>query len=338
MLTRDNYRGLFAYPPTPCRPDFSLDEESLRSNLRKLIHIGVSGIALAGTSGEAYALTSEEYRRVADILREETKDADIISVLGTTGLSTREAIERTQMAMEIGLDGVMIVQPYYTPLTHSELLKFWTDLCTACPDIGVLVYHYDWVRQDYTPEIFRELARQPNMVGSKEAHWDFAKWLRIHRESPLVHMSSTDAGWLVELYRHGAVGVGSLQVCYMPHIVQQVLDLCAQERFIEAERTLMPFTEFVGCMKMGLGHPHVFPIELPGWANYSHTARHKALVDAFGFLHVGPPRSPAIPVPDDLQSALRDFLQRRYPELIPPANFADTVASGRRLWPTFSKG
>jgi dihydrodipicolinate synthase/N-acetylneuraminate lyase len=151
-------------------------------------------------------------------------------------------------------------------------------------------------------------------------------------------MSSTDAGWLVELYRHGAVGVGSLQICYMPHIVQHVLDLCSQERFVEAERALTPFTEFVGRMKMGLGHPHIFPIELPGWANYSHTARHKALVDAFGFLHVGPPRSPAIPVPDDLQSALRDFLQRRYPELIPPTNFADTVVSGRRLWPTFSKG
>jgi len=333
MLTRDNYQGLFAYPPTPCRQDLSLDEEGLRSNLRKLIRIGVSGIALAGTSGECYALTEAEHRRVAEILREETKDTGVRSILGTTGLSTREAIERSRMAMEIGLDGVMTVQPYYSPLTRGELLKFWADLCAACPDIGVIVYHYDWVRQEYTPEIFRELARLPNLIGSKEAHWDFGKWLRMHRESPLVHMSSTDAGWLVELFRQGAVGVGSLQVCYMPHIVQKVLDLCSQERFVEAERVLAPFTELVGRLKMGYGQPHVFPIDLPRWADYSNTARHKALVDAFGFLHVGPPRPPAIPVPDALQSRLQEFLQERYPELIPPPDFADTIAPGRRLWP-----
>jgi 4-hydroxy-tetrahydrodipicolinate synthase len=334
VLTRESYRGLFAYPPTPYRPDLSLDEEGLRRNLRKLIRIGVDGIVMAGTSGEFYTLTDPEYRRLAEILREETMAGGVAAVLGTTGLSTRAAIERSTMAMDIGMDAVLVVAPFYVPLTPSELVKFWTDLCIACPATGVIVYNYDWMRQEYTPEMFRELQHLPNFLGSKEAHWNFGKWLTMHRESPLVHMSSTDAGWLVELYRQGAVGVGSLQICYMPHIVRQVLQFCGQKRFIEAEQALVPFTEFIARMKMGQGQPHVFPSDLPGWADYSHLARHKAMTDAFGFLRVGPPRPPAIPIPAELQTRLREFLEQRYANLLPPANYEDMIEPGSRVWPT----
>ena len=332
MLTRETYRGLFAYPPTPFTAEYGLDEDALRLNLRKLIRIGVHGIALAGTSGESFTLNPEEYRRVAEILFEETSDTDVHSVLGASALSTSEAIQRTSMAAEIGLDAVMLLQPYYLPLTRLELITFWNDLCRACPDIGVIVYHYDWIRQEYNPGIFKELEHLPNLIGSKEAHWDFELWLKMHRESPLAHMSSTDAGWIVELYRHNAVGVGSLQVCFMPHIVKEVLDLCAMGEFVEAERILIPFTEFIARMKLGFGKPHIFPSDLPNWSEFSPLARHKALTDAFGFLHVGTPRPPTIGVPTELQEKLKTFLELRYPELIPPENFAETVEPGCKLW------
>ena len=332
MLTRKNYRGLFAYPPTPFVADYSLDEDALRSNLRKLIGIGVHGIVLAGTSGESFALNPTEYRRVAEILFEETRHTDVYGVLGASALSTSEAIQRTSMAMEIGLEGVLLLQPYYLPLTRLELITFWSDLCRACPDIGVIVYHYAWIRQEYNPEIFKKLEHLPNLVGSKEAHWDFQRWLKMHRESPMAHMSSTDAGWMVELHRHNAVGVGSLQVCFMPHIVKNVLDLCAGGEYAKAEHILIPFTEFVGRMKLGSGKPHIFPSELPNWGAYSPLARHKALTDAFGFLRAGPTRPPTIAVPSKLQEQLRKFLELRYPDLLPPENFAETVEPGSKLW------
>ncbi len=330
MLTRETYRGIFAYPPTPFTNDLALDEDALRRNLRKLVRIGVDGIVLAGTSGEFYTLEPEEYRTMARILREETKGG-VQSMMGAIGLCTADTIRQTRVATAEGIDGVLVVQPYYLQLTPAELVKFWQDLCAACPDIGIVINHYDWIRQAYTLEIYRALSHLPNLLGSKEAHWDFEVWRKMHRESPLLHMSSTDAGWLVELYRHGAIGAGSLQLAMMPHVIRRVMDLCAADDLPGAEAALAPLTELTARMKLGQGRPHVFPSELKGWQNYSNTARHKALVDAFGFLQAGPPRQPGIPVPRELQQQLAEYLRQRHPALIPPANYELQVPA-TRIW------
>ena len=332
MLTRENYRGLFAYPPTPFTVDLALDEDALRSNLRKLIRVGVDGIVLAGTSGEFYTLEADEYRTMARILREETAGKEVASVIGAIGLCTRETIRQARVASDEGIDAVLVVQPFYLQLAPAELLKFWNDLCLSCPDVGVIIYHYDWIRQPYSVDIFKALSHLPNLLGSKEAHWDFALWEKFNRESDLVRMSSTDAGWLVEMYRCGAVGVGSLQVSMMPHVVRTVLDHCTGKNFETAARALAPLTELTACLKLGHGRPHVFPSELEGWREYSPQARHKALIDAFGFLHAGPPREPNIPVPNKLQDQLARYIRRQYPALVPPADYA-SQAPTTRMWP-----
>ncbi len=334
MLTKHTYRGVIAYPPTPFTKDFKLDEDALRENLRKLIAVGVDGIAVAGTSGEFYTMSPSELRKVASILQEETSQASVSSIMGAIGLSTEEAIQRGQMAMEVGVDAILVIQPYYTALTPNELVRFWETLCAACPDVGVIVYHYDYIRQPYTPETFKRLAHIPNLIGSKEAHWDFKLWQAMHKESPLLHMSSTDLGWLVELHRQRAIGVGSLQLCWMPHKVREILDLCAAGDYDAAERAQSNFTEFPCRIKMGQGRPHIMPQELNDLDNYSHTAKHKAFINALGFLKVGPPRPPAIPVPDELIMRIRDFVERRYPELLLPERFLANQSASNKLWRT----
>lgn len=333
MLTRDNYRGVVAYPPTPFTSSFQLDEEALRENLRKLVNMGVDGVALAGTSGEFYTLSPTEVRTIARITREETASAGVFSLLGAIGLTTEETIARGRLAEEAGLDGILVIQPYYTPLTQRELIAFWENLCRACPNVGVVIYHYDWIRQPYTPEIYRQLAHLPNLVGSKEAHWDFSLWRTMHQQGPFAHMSSTDLGWLVELHRHRAVGVGSLQMCYMPHLFTEILDRCNGGDYDGAERVQIDFTEMPARLKLGQGRPHVFPSELAELESYSHQARHKAVMDAFGFLRVGPVRSPAIQVPAELRKRIRDFLERRYSHLLVTPEFTARRRPVGSLWP-----
>jgi dihydrodipicolinate synthase/N-acetylneuraminate lyase len=332
MLTRENYRGIFAYPPTPFTDrSLLLDEDAVRSNIRKLADVGVHGIVMAGSSGEFFTLSSEEYSRLARILQEECERAGILSVLGTSGLSTAEVIERTSMAMELGVDGAMALQPFYFTLSEEELYKFWKDLSEACPGIGLIVYNYDWVRQNYTLENFRRLAEFPNIVGSKEAHWDFAKWLSFHTHSPLIHMSSTDAGWLVEMHKHDAAGVGSMHLSLSPHVFGKVLGYCNEGEYLKAEQELSPLTEFIGKMKLGAGRPHIFPSELADWSLYSPTARHKALVDAFGFLQAGPPRPPAIPVSRETQEKLKNYIATHWNSLLVNESDASPVSDGK-LW------
>jgi 4-hydroxy-tetrahydrodipicolinate synthase len=332
-LTRERYRGVFAYPATPFADDYSLDETALRSNLRKLIRIGVDGIVLAGSTGEFYTLSDADHRRIAEILREETRGKDVASVIGAQGLNPGDILRRAQAAMDVGVDAVLAMQPFYNTLTQPELAAFWEQFCRACPKIGVIIYHFEKVKQPYPPETFRKLAHLPNLLGSKEAHYDFQQWLTLQKESPLVHMSATDA-WMVDLYRLKAPGLGSVNLSLMPHIVHRVLQLCGEGKFYDAERALMPFTEGLSRLRAGLqGRSGMLPVELEGLGRYGGVARSKALVNAFGFLQVGPPRPPAIRVPDDLVRRLRDYVHERYPELAPPANFAETIPPGYRLWP-----
>jgi len=326
-LTRERYRGVYAYPPTPFAKDLSLDEDALRHNLRRLIAIGVNGIVVGGSTGEFYTLTPEDYRRIAVILREETKGTGTASVLGATGLNTREVIGRISVAQEVGVDAVLGMQPFYSTLTNKELLKFWDEVTHACPNIGIIIYNFEWVRQEYSPEIFRQLAAHPNIIGSKEAHDDFKKWRALQTTSPLVHMSATDAGWMVEMHRLKGPGVGSVSLSLMPHIIRNTLLLCKEGKYMEADRAFVPFADVVGHLRAGAGRPFITPPELEGWSSYGGSAKGKALVDAFGFLKAGPPRQPGIPVPYDLQQRLRDYLHKRYPEMIPPAGFAEKLPS-----------
>ena len=316
MLDRHNYRGLFVYPPTPFTDSFEVDRPQLRANLRRLVDLEVDGIVLAGTVGEGYALSRSEFRQIAEILFEETDGRDVQAVMTVTQISTGKISEHCRLAAEVGLDGVIVLAPFYTTLTRAELIGFWKNLSRKCPELGIVISHFHGTAQRYDSSIFEELASLPNIVGSKEAHWDFNLWREIHRGSPLVHMSATDIGWLPELYRHRAPGVGSVHFAYSPHIIRESIRCCTEGDFDAAERILGPLTEFVSRIKYGSGEPHVFPSELNGWADYSSIAKHKALTDAFGFLKAGPPRPPTIAVPQALQERLFFYIRRRNPELV----------------------
>lgn len=326
-LTRERYRGIYAYPPTPFAKDLSLDEDAFRSNLRKLIRIGVSGIVVGGSTGEFYTLTSADFKRIARLMREEMHGTGVVSVLGATGLNNHEVIEKISVAEEAGLDAVLAMQPFYTTLTNRELLAFWDQVAHACPRIGIIIYHFERVRQPYTAEIFRKLAVHPNIVGSKEAHFNFNEWLSLQTTSPLVHMSATDAGWMVEMHRLKAPGVGSVHLTLMPHIIRNTLLLCKEGKYVEADRVFTPFADVVGHLAGGKGRPFLTPAELDGWGGYGGAAKGKALAEAFGFLQAGPPRPPGLAVPYDLQQRLRDYIHLRYPDMIPPPGFAEKLPS-----------
>ena len=332
-LTKERYRGVFAYPPTPFADDLSLDEQALRSNIRKLVRLGVDGIVLAGSTGEFYTLSDAEHRRIAEILAEETRSHGVVSVIGAQGLNPKEVIDRGRAAMESGCEAVLAMQPFYNTLKKRELIVFWEQFSKACPDIGILIYHFDWIRQVYSADLFRELSRLPNMVGSKEAHFDFRGWRSLQGATGLVHMSATDAGWLVEMCRMGGPGVGSVSLTLMPHLEYKTLKLCGEGKYEEAERVWSLFTEVVGRLRSGAGRPYLAPPELKGWDDYGGSARGKALNDAFGFIKAGPPRPPGIPVPKDLQQRLKDYIIARYPEAMPPANFLDAIPPGTKMWP-----
>src|SRR6476620_2813274 len=97
---------------TPFRADGSVDLDAFRSLARFLLDNGSDGIVVAGTTGEAPTLTDDERLELVAAAVETVGDRGTV-VAGTGTYSTAHAIHLTQRAHELGVDGILVVTPYY---------------------------------------------------------------------------------------------------------------------------------------------------------------------------------------------------------------------------------
>ena len=118
---------------TPFDSNGVLSTDTLWRLCRKLIHEKSDGLVLSGTTGESPNLTKEDRKIIYSTAKDSVGDKAKI-IAGTGTYSTRESIEYTKMANDLGVDGIMIVTPYYSKpsqygiLQHFEQISINTDL------------------------------------------------------------------------------------------------------------------------------------------------------------------------------------------------------------------
>jgi 4-hydroxy-tetrahydrodipicolinate synthase len=115
----DRLRGVMAPVATPFTGDGSVDEKALRQLVDRLIEDGLHALIPCGSTGEFAALTHDERRRVAEIVIDQAGGR--VPVVPHTGaMTTSEAVELSLHAERAGAAGVMVVAPYYEPLSVAE--------------------------------------------------------------------------------------------------------------------------------------------------------------------------------------------------------------------------
>ncbi len=91
-------------------------------------------------------------------------------IAGTGSNCTSEAIEATQQAAKLGLDGSLQVVPYYNKPPQEGLYEHFCAIAKACPDLPVMLYNIPGrTGQNMTPETIIKLAAVDNIVAVKEA-------------------------------------------------------------------------------------------------------------------------------------------------------------------------
>lgn len=135
-----NLTGIFAAIPTPFTADGSaLDEAALRAQTERMVESGISGVVPTGTTGEFFSLSDAEYR---DVLRLNVEAAagriKVIAGVGST--STAGAVEYAKYAEEIGADAVMVVPPFYDPLSFDALKTFLQRISEAT-SLNIMYYN-----------------------------------------------------------------------------------------------------------------------------------------------------------------------------------------------------
>lgn len=195
---------------TPFSLDGSLDVDAAVELAHWLVAHGSDGLVLGGTTGEGPVLSTEElcqlWRAVAD--------AVTVPVLAGTGTGdTRHSIELTRMATECGVDGILLVTPYYSRPSQDGLVDHFSAVAAATP-LPIVLYDIP-VRTGRRIELstmLRVLGAVPNVVGVKDATGDPAAAARLVARTPeSFELYSGDDSLTLPLVAVGAVGV--ISVC-----------------------------------------------------------------------------------------------------------------------------
>ncbi len=151
-----------------------LDIVGIRGNVRALIAVGVRGVVVAGSTGEAVYLDADERRRLIDAVRGVVPDGRLL-VAGTGAESTRATIRLTREAAEAGADAVLVMPPafYRGAMTPHTLLDHYRGVADAAP-VPVIVYQVPLRMNtlDLPTGLVAELSGHENVVGIKDSRGD----------------------------------------------------------------------------------------------------------------------------------------------------------------------
>jgi 4-hydroxy-tetrahydrodipicolinate synthase len=215
---------------TPFDEEGRVDVVKFRELASYLIENGSDGLVVTGTTGESPTLSDEErFELYAAAVDEVGGRATVIAGTGT--YSTAHSIHLTERANELGVDGFLVVTPYYNLPTPRGIVEHFKAIAAAS-DKPVVVYNIPArVVRNIEPETMCELAEIPNVKAVKQANADLDQARTILAETDL-DLYAGDDDLILPFLELGGVG----GVCVHTHVVgPQVKELIRLFREGDAE-------------------------------------------------------------------------------------------------------
>ncbi len=208
-----NLSGIIPPILTPTDAQDRVDEPALRGSVRRLIDAGVHGLFVGGTAGEGPLLADREWRRLMEIVKDET--AGKIPLLGgVQDISTRKVVEKVVRLRELGYAHYVVTPTFYIPCrTADEQLRLFAACREAAGDMELIGYNIPQVTgSQIAVETFCEAARRGWMRHCKESSGDIQFLSRLVTEGGKVGLRVImgDERTAAAGLRAGAVGLVNL--------------------------------------------------------------------------------------------------------------------------------
>jgi 4-hydroxy-tetrahydrodipicolinate synthase len=198
---------------TPFDADGAVNLPKFRELASFLVENGSDGLVVTGTTGESPTLTDEERFALYEAAVETVGDRATV-VAGTGTYDTRHSVHLTKRAHELGVDGFLIVTPYYNKPPPRGIVEH-VKAIAAVTDKPIVYYNIPArVVNLVSVETLAELAQIPNVVGVKQAWDDLEDARRIVQETGLALYAGDDNLILPFLEVGGTGGV-----CVHTHVV-----------------------------------------------------------------------------------------------------------------------
>ncbi len=230
------FRGTFTALVTPFR-DGAIDFTALQNLIGSQIAAGIDGIIAVGTTGESPTLTHDERKEVIRFAIQ-TANRRCLVLAGTGSYSTREAIAATEQAEKLGVDGALLVAPYYNKPSQEGLFRHFSAIAKSTP-LRLMLYNIPGrCGVDIVAETVARIQSDcPNVVSIKEAGGNVDRVSELRTRLPdAFTVLSGDDGLTLPFLAAGAVGVVSVASNLLPREMCELVSAFTNGDSKRAER------------------------------------------------------------------------------------------------------
>src|SRR3712207_193637 len=177
-------RGIFSALLVPYDENGNIKEEGLKQLVRYNIDIcGVDGLYVGGSTGENFMLSTDEKKRIFEIVKEEAKqEVKLIAQVGSINL--KESVELGKFATNLGYDSLSAVTPFYYKFDFEEIKNYYNTIIEATNN-NMIIYSIPFLTGvNITLNQFGELFKNEKIIGVKFTQGDFYLLERLRNEFP----------------------------------------------------------------------------------------------------------------------------------------------------------
>ena len=204
------FRGAGVALVTPMNSDSSVNYDELEKLIEFQIKNGTDAIISCGTTGESATLSSQERNNLIEFTVK--KVGGRIPVIAGTGCNnTKQALENSLSAEKLGVDGLLIVTPYYNKTSQSGLIKHYEYIADRVKTPIILYNVPSRTGVSIKPQTYLKLSKHENIVAVKEASGDIsslAETISLCKDNLAVYSGNDDQ--TVPILSLGGIGVISV--------------------------------------------------------------------------------------------------------------------------------
>jgi 4-hydroxy-tetrahydrodipicolinate synthase len=285
-----NFGQVLTAMVTPFDQNGEVDFNATRTLVDYLIDNGTDGIVVAGTTGESPTLTSDEKIALFKVVVDAVKGR-VPVIAGTGSNNTRASISLTKQAEDAGVDGIMLVAPYYNKPSQEGMYQHFKAIAESTP-LPIMLYNIPGRSVvNISVETTIRLAQIENIVAVKEASGNLDAMAEIISHAPSdFTLYSGDDGLALPVLAIGGAGVVSVASHVIGNEMQEMINHFKNGQVQEAasaHRRLLPL------MKALFTAPNPAPV--------------KAALNING-VSVGGLRLPLLPLNEEEKNALQAVL------------------------------
>ena len=232
---------------TPFTED-GVNYETFEKMIEDQIKGEVDAIIVCGTTGEASTMTKDEKKEAIKFVVDKVAGRTKV-IAGTGSNNTKDAIEMSKYAESIGVDGLLVVTPYYNKTTQAGLVEHYKAIANEVK-LPIIMYSVaSRTGVNITPETCLELSKVENIVAIKEASGNIsqvAKIASLCKDNLTIYSGNDDQ--IIPVLSLGGKGVISVLSNVMPKYTHDMVKKYLEGNTEEATKMQLDVIDLIGAL------------------------------------------------------------------------------------------